>query len=142
MLRPALGAPQGEPEGAAFTELRVHADATAVQLHQALREGEAQARPFVPAARARVDLYELLKQLVLVGRGDPDTGVAHGDPYAPRILEARTGRRERHRYRDRPGRPAQAVSGVRTGRREREPPVRRDGPGPRPLEAPGGAARR
>src|SRR6266498_2206295 len=92
MLRPARGPRQGEPEGAALAELRVHADGAAVQLDEALGEREAQARPFVPAARARVELHELLKQPGLVGRGNPDTGVAHGAPHATRVLETRAQR--------------------------------------------------
>src|SRR2546422_9005698 len=61
---------------------------------------------------------------------------------AARGLWRRAGGRERHRHRDRPGGSAQAVSGVRAARREREPPLRRDGPRPRALETPGRAARR
>src|SRR5437762_6787250 len=72
MLRPAFGPPQGEPEGATLAELRLHADGAAVQLDQAFREREAEARPFVAAALARVELHELLKQLSLIRRGDPD----------------------------------------------------------------------
>src|SRR5216117_565013 len=87
MLRAALGPPQGEPEGATLAELRLHADGAAVQLHQALREREAEARPFVAEALARVELHELLKQLSLIRRGDPDSGVAHGDPHGARVLE-------------------------------------------------------
>src|SRR2546421_11641486 len=92
MLRPALGLPQGEPEGAAFTELRVHTDGAAVQLHESFREGEAQARPLVPAARAGIELHELLKQLSLVRRSDPDSGIADGDPHPRRILAGRAER--------------------------------------------------
>src|SRR5439155_15717421 len=92
MLRPAFGPPQGEPEGATLAELRLHADGAAVQLHQALREREAEARPFVAAALARVELHELLKQLSLIRRGDPDSGVAHGDPHGARVLEPRAER--------------------------------------------------
>src|SRR3989449_7709314 len=62
MLRPVFGPPQGEPEGATRAELRLHADGAAVQLDQAFREREAEARPFVAAALARVELHELLKQ--------------------------------------------------------------------------------
>src|SRR6266568_3760725 len=83
MLRPAFGPPQGEPEGATLAELRLHADGAAVQLDQAFREREAEARPFVAAALARVDLHELLKQLALIRRRDPDAGVAHGHRTTP-----------------------------------------------------------
>src|SRR5216117_4139887 len=61
---------------------------------------------------------------------------------AARGLWRGAGRRERQRHRDRPGGSAKAVSGVRAARREREPPLRRDGPRPRALETPSGAARR
>src|SRR2546423_12973783 len=80
MLRPAFGPPQGEPEGATLAELRLHADGAAVQLDQAFREREAEARPFVAAALARVELHELLKQLSLIRPGDPDAAVAPRDP--------------------------------------------------------------
>src|SRR5256886_3587009 len=56
MLRPAFGPPQGEPEGATRAEFRLHADGAAVQLDQAFREREAEARPFVAAALTRVEL--------------------------------------------------------------------------------------
>src|SRR2546430_4864033 len=92
MRRPAWGPPQGEPEGATGAEVRLHADGAAVQLDQAFREREAEARPFVAAALARVELHELLKQLSLIRRGDPDAGVAHGDPHGAGGLEPRAER--------------------------------------------------
>jgi signal transduction histidine kinase/CheY-like chemotaxis protein len=55
---------------------------------------------------------------------------------------ARAHRRHGHGHRDRPGRPAPAVSGIRATRREPEPPLRRHGPRPRALEAAGRTARR
>src|SRR5437870_12536594 len=92
MLRPAFGPPQGEPEGATRAEFRLHADGAAVQLDQAFREREAEARPFVAAALARVELHELLKQLSLIRRGDADAGVAHGDAHGAGVLEPRAER--------------------------------------------------
>src|SRR5207253_7756978 len=67
----------------------LHADGAAVQLDQTFREREAEARPFVAAALARVELHELLKQLSLIRRGDPDASVAHGDPHGAGVLEPR-----------------------------------------------------
>src|SRR5205814_5672480 len=60
---------------------------------------------------------------------------------ATRGLRRSTRRRDRHGHRDRAVGPAQAVSGVRAARRERKPPVRRHGPGPRTLQAPRRATR-
>src|SRR2546428_4383045 len=92
MLRPAFGPPQGEPEGATRAEFRLHADGAAVQLDQAFREREAEARPFVAAALTRGGLHELLKQLSLIRWGDPDAGVAHGDPRGAGGLQPRAER--------------------------------------------------
>src|SRR2546427_10894767 len=92
MLRPAFGPPQGEPEGATRAEFRLHADGAAVQLDQAFREREAEARPFVAAALARGELPELLKQLSLIRRGDPDAGGAHGGPHGAGVLQPRAER--------------------------------------------------
>src|SRR3989442_7736781 len=89
MLRPAPGPPQGEPEGATRAEFRLHADGAAVQLDQAFREREAEARPFVAAALTRVELHELLKQPSLIRPGDSDAGVAHRDPHSARVLQPR-----------------------------------------------------
>src|SRR2546426_2993382 len=92
MLRPAFGPPQGEPEGATLAELRLHADGAAVQLDQAFREREAEARPFVAAALARVEPHELLKQPALIRPGDPDAGCAHRHPHGAGGLEPRAPR--------------------------------------------------
>src|SRR3989449_10648644 len=92
MLRPAFGPPQGEPEGATLAELRLHANGAAVQLDQAFREREAEARPFVAAALARVALHELLKPLAPIRQSDPHAGVAPGHPHGARALEPRAQR--------------------------------------------------
>src|SRR4029077_17501801 len=61
---------------------------------------------------------------------------------AARRHGARARRRDGHGHRDRPRGPGQAVSGIRAARRKREPPLRRNGPGPRALHTTRGAARR
>src|SRR2546430_17493721 len=80
MLRPAFGPPQGEPEGATLAEFRLHADGAAVQLDQAFREREAEARPFVAAGLARVEVHELLEPPSPVRPGDPRYAVGSGRP--------------------------------------------------------------
>ena len=62
-------------EGAALPEGAVDGDGAAVQLDQALDEGEAEAGAAVGAAVRLEDLPELLEDDALVGGGDADAAV-------------------------------------------------------------------
>ena len=102
---PAAGAPRRhvgglggdrEVEGGALALDALHPHRAAHQLGETLADGEAEAGAAVLARRRRVELAELLEQLVRpVGR-DADAGVAHGEvDLVRRVCRARRSSRPR-----------------------------------------------
>ena len=75
--RGALGARQREGERAAAPGFALHPEAAAVELDEASRDGEAQARALLQMGRP--DLLELLEDAGLIRRCDADAIVAHAD---------------------------------------------------------------
>src|SRR5207245_3431253 len=78
--RPNLGGPadrERERERAALARRALDPDAAAVQLHETLAEGEAQAGALTRTLAA--DLLELLKDAPLIVRRDANAGVLHFD---------------------------------------------------------------
>ena len=69
--------PDGEMERAAAPLRALDPDAAAHQLHEALRDGEAETRAAVASGRRAVGLGELLENQRLLGGGDADARVAN-----------------------------------------------------------------
>src|SRR5438477_10392017 len=82
LVRGAAGLTGGaeiDGEGAARAQLRAYGQGAVHQRQQAAGKRQAQAGALVAAARAGVDLHELLEDQLLVLRRDPDAGVGDLD---------------------------------------------------------------
>src|SRR5690348_1274512 len=87
---PSLRKRNRERERGTPSRLALEPDRAAVQFDELAREREAEARAFLLAGVIASDLPELFEHRVLIGRGNADAGVAHGD------LGKRAGAPRRH----------------------------------------------
>src|SRR5215469_10201735 len=74
---------QKREERAASTHFAIDAHASALRLNDAFCKGETQAGALKLLGDPSVELMELLEEMLLVGRRDPDSCILHFEPEEP-----------------------------------------------------------